>query len=72
MSLREFAEAVAIDIEDSPRFDAERRLMDPQDVFAICSSLVTVTPKSGNQWVVVGAFLRPRIPCVVGPSRWTV
>ena len=47
LQLEEVAEVLAIDINDKPRFDPQRRLADPHDVVEICSSLVTVT--SGRQ-----------------------
>jgi hypothetical protein len=45
LQIKEVAEVVAVDIESDPRFDPERRLREPQDVLAICSSLVTVVTK---------------------------
>ncbi|KAL9133097.1 MAG: hypothetical protein Q9175_005728 [Cornicularia normoerica] len=44
LHLEEIAEVVAVDINDTPQFDPERRLPDPRDVLEICSSLITVTP----------------------------
>ena len=43
LHLKEIAEVVAIDINDHPKFDPQRRLPDPEDVVEICSSLITVT-----------------------------
>ena len=43
LHLEEIAEVVAVDINDTPQFDPERRLPDPRDVLEICSSLITVT-----------------------------
>ncbi|KAH0538097.1 hypothetical protein FGG08_005309 [Glutinoglossum americanum] len=43
LQVKEAAEALAVDVEANPRFDAERRLIDPRNVLAICSSLVTTT-----------------------------
>ena len=43
LHLKEVAELVAIDINDHPKFDPQRRLPDPEDVVEICSSLITVT-----------------------------
>ncbi|KAL9607602.1 MAG: hypothetical protein Q9167_007497 [Letrouitia subvulpina] len=43
MSLKEVAEATAINLECSPPFDKERRLLNPQAVLEICSSLVTLS-----------------------------
>ena len=45
LHLKEIAEVVAIDINDHPKFDPQRRLLDPEDVVEICSSLITVTYK---------------------------
>lgn len=42
LKLREVAEATAISLDDTPRFDPEDRLRHPTDVLAICSSLVHV------------------------------
>ena len=43
LHLKEIAEVVAIDVNDHPKFDPQRRLPDPEDVVEICSSLITVT-----------------------------
>ena len=43
LHLKEIAEVIAIDINDHPKFDPQRRLPDPEDVVEICSSLITVT-----------------------------
>ena len=43
LRLEELAEIVAIDIDETPRFDPERRWPEPQDILMICSSLVTLT-----------------------------
>lgn len=43
LKLRELAEVLAIDINETLKFDPQRRLADPHDVVEICSSLVTVT-----------------------------
>ena len=43
LHLKEIAEVVAIDINDHPKFDPQRRLPDPEDVIEICSSLITVS-----------------------------
>ena len=42
LCLAEVAEVIAIDVNDAPQFDAERRFADPHDILEICSSLVTV------------------------------
>ena len=46
--LEEVAEVVAIDVNDSPRFDPERRLAEPRDILTICSSLITVAIDGEN------------------------
>lgn len=69
LHLREIAEVVAIDINDQPKFDPQRRLPDPEDVLEICSSLITVTdnaldddeltflyPKSYRSYVALAHF----------------
>ena len=38
----ELADALAIDVNDIPRFDSARRLTEPGDILAICSSLVSL------------------------------
>ena len=43
LNLEELAEVLAIDVNDTPKFDPQRRLADPHDIVEICSSLVTVT-----------------------------
>ena len=48
LHLKEIAEVVAIDINDHPKFDPQRRLPDPEDVVEICSSLITVTDNASN------------------------
>ena len=69
LHLKEIAEVVAIDINDQPKFDPQRRLPDPKDVVEICSSLITVTdnvieddeltflyPKSHGAYVTLAHF----------------
>lgn len=43
LRLEEIAEVIAIDVNETPKFDPQRRLPDPRDVVEICSSLFTVT-----------------------------
>jgi hypothetical protein len=43
LQIEEVAEIIAVDIECDPRVDPGKRLREPQDVLAICSSLVTTT-----------------------------
>ena len=49
ISLREAAEAVAIDLERGT-FDPQDRLRDPSSILEICSSLVTLTPFVPRAW----------------------
>jgi len=37
----EVAETAAIDVEGSPRFDPENRLLEPLDILTICASLIS-------------------------------
>lgn len=48
MSLTEFAEVITVDVDGDPRVDAERRLREPQDIIAICSSLVSTMHRPGR------------------------
>jgi hypothetical protein len=43
MTVGEVAEMLAINLDDDPRFIPDQRLLDAQDVFTICSSLVTIS-----------------------------
>ena len=43
LSLLQLAEVIAIDEDENPRFDPERRFPEPEDILLICSSLVTAT-----------------------------
>ena len=49
LRLEEISEVVAIDVNDTPRFDPQRRLPDPRDVVEICSTLITVTPRLSDR-----------------------
>lgn len=48
LRLEELAEIVAIDIDETPRFDPERRWLEPQSVLMMCSSLITLTTTGYN------------------------
>jgi hypothetical protein len=39
--VREAAEVLAVDLEDRPHYDPDRKLLDPLDVLLLCSTLVT-------------------------------
>ena len=52
LSLLQLAEVVAIDEDEDPRFDPERRFPEPEDIFLICSSLVTATEEEDRGKVV--------------------
>lgn len=41
MKLVEIAEIIIVDVNENPRFDAERRFPQPRDIIMICSGLVT-------------------------------
>ena len=43
LQLEELAEIFAIDVDETPRFDPQRRLFEPRDILTICSSLITLT-----------------------------
>ena len=55
LQLEELAEIVAIDTDESPRFDPERRWPEPRDILMICSSLVTST-ESAKAFVRLAHF----------------
>ena len=40
LQLEELAEIFAIDVDETPRFDPQRRLFEPRDILTICSSLI--------------------------------
>lgn len=42
LQVDEIVDAIAVYGDGDPRFDPENRLPDPQDILAICSSLVTI------------------------------
>lgn len=48
MRLVEMAEVLAIDLTSDAGFRPERRLRDPHDILAICSSLISVTAAAEN------------------------
>ncbi len=50
LSLLELAEVVAIDEDEEPRFDPERRFPEPRDILLMCSSLVTATEEKDRFW----------------------
>jgi ankyrin repeat protein len=43
LRLTEVAELVAIDVDEDPPFDPDRRLPEPKDILTMCSSLITMT-----------------------------
>jgi ankyrin repeat protein len=43
LRLTEVAELVAIDTDDDPSFDPNKRLEEPKDILTMCSSLITMT-----------------------------
>ena len=50
LELQEVAEATALTLKPSPKFDPEDRLRHPQDLPAICSSLIAVSAKSDSRY----------------------
>ena len=42
LRLEEVAEVIAIDFEESPRFNPEKRYPEPRDIWTICSSLISL------------------------------
>ena len=48
LRLEEVAEILAIDVDQTPRFDPERRWPEPRDILRICSSLITITMHSSD------------------------
>ena len=66
LSLLELAEVVAIDEDEDPRFNPERRFLEPEDILLMCSSLVTTTEEKGDSfWNILrrvrGEFVRERV-----------
>jgi ankyrin repeat protein len=49
LRLTEVAELVAIDIDDDPPFDPNRRLPEPRDILTMCSSLITMTKEKSKE-----------------------
>ncbi|KAH0534080.1 hypothetical protein FGG08_007314, partial [Glutinoglossum americanum] len=49
LQIEEVAEVIAVNIEDHPQFDPERRFPEPRDILTICSSLVTVGATEGSR-----------------------
>ena len=48
LRLEEVAEILVIDVDQTPRFDPERRWPEPQDILRVCSSLITLTMHSAD------------------------
>lgn len=48
LRLEEVAEILAIDVDQTPRFDPERRWPEPRDILRMCSSLITLTRDSSD------------------------
>ena len=55
LQIEELAEVITIDVEDSPRFDSERRFPEPRDILTICSSLVTTTTTKASYDEIEGS-----------------
>ena len=52
LSLLELAEVVAIDEDEDPGFDPERRFPEPEEILLICSSLVTTVEEQHSRKTV--------------------
>ena len=50
LSLSQLVEIIAIDEDEDPRFDPERRFPEPEDILLMCSSLVTATEVDHALW----------------------
>jgi hypothetical protein len=50
MRIEEVADAIAVNLDDPPRFDFELRLLDPRALLDICSSLVNVSLSTYYGW----------------------
>ena len=64
LRLVEVAEIVAIDAQGSPRFNAENRFFDSQEILVICSSLVSVFTRKRSflyEWTDGGS---EDVPCI--------
>jgi hypothetical protein len=59
LRLEEVAEVVAVDVDESPRFDPEKRYLEPRDIWTTCSSLISLQGEiledahKGNTRVIV-------------------
>jgi Ankyrin repeats (3 copies) len=60
LRIEEVVDVIAVDINDDPRFDLDRRLPDPRDILTICSSLVTTTMETIEQpsGTIAGDYVR--------------
>jgi Ankyrin repeats (many copies) len=60
LRIEEVVDVIAVDINDDPRFDLDRRLPDPRDILTICSSLVTTTMETIKQpsGTIAGDYVR--------------
>ncbi len=50
LKLTEIAEVVAINVEEDPRFDPDKRLLDPRDILRICFSLISLEDQKLSHW----------------------
>ena len=53
LTIEEFVDILAIDINAEPKFDPDWRMPDPEDILRICTSLITITsPELGpNRYI---------------------
>ena len=55
VKLEEINEVVAVEIDECPRFDSEKRFPDLHDIRTVCSSLVTLVPKASGRESIRGS-----------------
>ncbi len=48
ITLAEIGEVLAVDVQEDPRFDVDRRFSQPRDILMICSSLVTTAVENDD------------------------
>jgi hypothetical protein len=60
LRIEEVVDVIAVEINDDPRFDLDRRLPDPRDILTICSSLVATTVETIKQpsGTIAGDYVR--------------
>lgn len=71
LRLDELAEVVAIDVNADPAFNSEEVLVDPWEVLAICSSVVTLTTAEDNSAAIYADY-SPSAVHMVALSHYSV